>query len=170
MNAAEAGKVSVVSAEATDYNKVKVQLNRQVDPDTATLVLTKDGVEVAATVAYTEGHPSAVLTLKEGKLTAGRYKVTLGGLREEDVEQIEAEFTADNETVTSIEFVTESEMLAKSRYASIRLKAINQYGQKASFSPASFSYTVNDSSALHPRLDKTPDGDLRLTLDTLTYH
>ncbi|GCL74314.1 hypothetical protein PN4B1_42600 [Paenibacillus naphthalenovorans] len=170
LNAAEAGKVSVVSAEATDYNKVKVQLNRQVDPDTATLVLTKDGVEVAATVAYTEGHPSAVLTLKEGKLTAGRYKVTLGGLREEDVEQIEAEFTADNETVTSIEFVTESEMLAKSRYASIRLKAINQYGQKASFSPASFSYTVNDSSALHPRLDKTPDGDLRLTLDTLTYH
>lgn len=163
-------KVSVVSAEAIDYNKVKVQFNRSVDREAAKLALTKAGKAVAATVAFAEDQPSAVLTLTEDKLTEGRYKVTLGGLEQESVEQSEAEFTAENEVVTRIDFVSESEMLAKSRYASIRFKAINQYGEKASFQPGLFSYTVNDMQTLSPKLDKTPDGDLRLTLDTLTYN
>ncbi|AFC27723.1 endoglucanase [Paenibacillus mucilaginosus 3016] len=161
----QTGKVSVSEAKATGVQTVTVTFNRDVtDAEKATLALTKGNVAVATTAKWSDDKKSAVLTLTDTRLSAGTYTVTLGGLAADAVEKTTAEFTAENETVSKIEFVNANDTIAKGSKVLVNIKASNQYGENASFSSA--SYTVYSDDAANAQLKKLDNGELQLSLDT----
>ncbi len=167
LNQVEPAKVSI-SAKAAGIKKVEVTFDKAVDTEKATLTLKKGSqtVELDKTV-WSEDKKVATLPLKSVKITAGTYSVTLGGLDAATVEKGTAEFTAENETVTKIDFVTTSDEIAQSTKAKIKLKSENQYGELASFSAA--SYTANTPTiASGSRIAKDDEGYLIVTLDSKT--
>ncbi|MGF7032930.1 hypothetical protein J2T17_003853 [Paenibacillus mucilaginosus] len=161
----QTGKVSVSEAKATGVQTVTVTFNRDVtDAEKATLALTKGTVPVATTAKWSDDKKSAVLTLTDTRLSAGTYTVTLGGLAADAVEKTTAEFTAENETVSKIEFVNANDTIAKGSKVLVNIKASNQYGENASFSSA--AYTVYSDDAANAQLKKLDNGELQLSLDT----
>ncbi|MDQ0902962.1 S-layer homology domain-containing protein [Paenibacillus sp. V4I7] len=161
-----AGKVSVTGAKATGVQQVTVSFNKPVDTAKATLALTKGTLAVASTVKFTEDKKSAVLTLTDYKITEGNYSVSLSGLDAAAVDKATANFTAENEKVTKIDFVNASEKIALSNHVKMKLKAVNQYGENASFIGGSYTAYVNGSTANLTRNDDT--GLLELNVDTTT--
>ncbi|MCZ8522608.1 MULTISPECIES: S-layer homology domain-containing protein [Paenibacillus] len=159
------GKVSVSEVKPTGVKTVTVNFNRDVtDAEKATLSLTKGSVPVATTAKWSDDKKSAVLTITDTKLTAGTYTVTLGGLAADAVDKTTAEFTAQDETVSKIEFVNANDTIAKGDKVLINIKATNQYGENASYSAG--AYSVYSDTKANPTLKKLDNGDLQLTLNT----
>lgn len=157
-------KASIASAKAIGVQKVEVKLDRDVDTEKATLKLTRGSADVPVTVEWAEDKQSAVLTLTDSKVRAGEYTVTLGGLDAAAVDKTVAKFTAEDEQLKSIDFLTTSDTIAYSSSVVIKLAAKNQYGENASFSGG--SYTVYTSLATYKKISRQDDGTLALTLDT----
>lgn len=159
-------KASVASAKAVGVQKVEVKLDRDVDTEKATLTLKKGSATIATTVAWSEDKTTATLTLTDAKISAGDYTVTLGGLDAAAVDKTVASFTAENEKLTSIDFLTTSDTIAYADAVLLKLAAKNQYGENASFSAG--SYSVYTAGATFTKITKDDNGQLLLTLDTNT--
>jgi len=159
-------KVSIKEAKAVGVQKVQVTLDRDVDTSKATFTLKKGTQTITlANTEWSDDKQTATLTLKDVKISEGTYTVTLGGLDASEIDQASASFTAQNETVTKIEFVTASDEIAKAPKVTLNIKPINQYGEIASFSAGSYSYFVSANN-VNPNLTKGDDGLLKLSLDT----
>jgi len=164
LNPAVPEKVSVTSAKATGVKKVSVTLDKAVDTSKATLTLKRGTATVATKTTWAEDGKSATLELTSSKISAADYSVTLGGLSTSDIATATASFTATDEAVTKIEFVTASDDIALSTAAKIKLRAENQYGEDASFPAA--SYTVNAPAEYAAQVKNGSDGSLYIQLNT----
>lgn len=123
----EPDKASILEAQATGAKKVTVKLNKEVDIEKAKLGVMKDGSEMEGETEWAEDKLSATITLEE-KLVQGTYQVKLSGLDEGTVDKAEAEFTAEDERLATLEFASPSNILPKSKVI-IPFKAVNQYGE-----------------------------------------
>lgn len=159
-------KVSVTEAKATGVKTVQVTLNKEVDTAVAKLALKKGSIDVATDVKFGDDKKSATLTLKDTKLTAGTYTVTLSGIDAANIDKASAEFTAEDEKVTKLDFVNASDTLAKTTKAIVKIKASNQYGENASFSAGSYTVYAGNNNDVYVKLTKSDSGELLLTLDT----
>ncbi|MBV6716800.1 S-layer homology domain-containing protein [Paenibacillus chitinolyticus] len=161
-------KLSVSEAKATGVKTVTVKFNREVDTAKASLALKKGTASVAADVKWADDKKSAVLTLTNSKLSAGAYSVTLSGLAAETVDKAVAEFSAEDEKLTKIEFLNPSDTIAYSKNVMIKLAATNQYGEAASLSAGAYTVYAGNNNDVLKRITKAEDGTLRLILDTAT--
>ncbi|MEY9096603.1 S-layer homology domain-containing protein [Paenibacillus sp. RC84] len=161
-------KLSVSEAKATGVKTVTVKFNREVDTAKASLALKKGTASVATDVKWADDKKSAVLTLTNSKLSAGAYSVTLSGLAAETVDKAVAEFSAEDEKLTKIEFLNPSDTIAYSKNVMIKLAATNQYGEAASLSAGAYTVYAGNNNDVLKRITKAEDGTLRLILDTAT--
>lgn len=157
---------AIEEAKAIGVQKVEVQLNKAVDTSKATLTLKKGTTTVATTTEWAEDGTSAVLKLNDVKISAGEYTVTLGGVEEVDEEAAVASFTAEDEKVVKLEFLTASDTIAYATDVLVKAAALNQYGEPASINAG--SYEVHTSGATDKRITKDDDGTIIITLDTKT--
>lgn len=157
-------QVSVVEAKPIGVQTVQVTLDRDVDTTAAKLALTKGSSKIDTTVKWSDDKKTATLTLSTDKIRAGDYTVTLSGLDASAVKTATGTFTAQDETLQKIEFVNPSDTIAYSQSVVIKARAVNQYGENASFS--SGNYTVYTSLAQFVKMNKMDDGTLALTLNT----
>jgi len=157
-------KVSVVSAKPVGVSKVEVQLDKAVDTEKAKfeLKLGAATIELEKT-EWADNKKSAILVLKDTKIREGEYTVTLTGLDPDTVANASAKFNGEKETVKSIEFVTASDEIAKSRKAKIKVRPENQYGEIASFNVSAYTVSAAD---LTPSKKIDDEGYLIITLDT----
>ncbi|CAG7655500.1 S-layer homology domain-containing protein [Paenibacillus allorhizosphaerae] len=155
-------KASVSEAKATGVQTVQVKLDRDVDTKKATLTLKKGSSDIATTVKWDSNNSTATLTLTDSKITAGEYSVTLGGLDAKDLDKTVAKFTAENEVLKSIDFLSANDTIAYSDSVVLKLAAKNQYGEKASFSAGGYSVYGVDNA----RITKADDNTLLLKLNT----
>lgn len=158
------GKVSVVEAKGTGVQSVEVKFNKAVDTAAAKLELKKGAVVIPTTTKFTDSKDSAVLTITDLKLNEGTYTVTLSGLAADVVDKTTATFTAENEKVEKIDFVSTSDTVAQSDTVKIKLAATNQYGEKASANAG--SYTAYSTTPGGARITKNDSGDLYIIVDT----
>ncbi len=166
LNPTEPAKASVVSAKAAGVKKVEVTLDKAVDTEKAKFTLKKGTVNVTLDkVTWSEDKKVATLPLKDVKVSAGEYTVTLSGLEEGTVEKDNASFTAQNETVKSIDFVTSVAEIAYTAKARIKVASKNQYDELASF-PASYYTVFTGYNGLNERITKNDAGELVIVLDT----
>ncbi|CAG7634139.1 hypothetical protein PAESOLCIP111_03535 [Paenibacillus solanacearum] len=157
-------KASVTEAKPTGVYTVQVKLDREVDTKKATLSLKKGTADVATTVKWADDKQSATLTLTDVKINAGEYSVTLGGLDAKDVDKTVAKFTAEDEVLKNIDFLSANDTVAKASKVILKLAAKNQYGEKASFSAG--GYDVYTSGAQDAKITKNDDGTLLLSMRT----
>lgn len=160
---AESEKVSVTSAKPVGVKTVQVTFNKAVE-DSAKLALKKGSIDIATDVKLADDKKSATLTLKDTKLMAGTYTVTLSGV--DNIDKDSAEFTAEDEKVTKLEFVSSSDTIAKADNVIVKLKATNQYGENASASAGSFTVYAGNNNDVYKKLSKNEAGELLLYLDT----
>ncbi|GAA3412828.1 S-layer homology domain-containing protein [Paenibacillus hodogayensis] len=156
-------KASVKAVKATGVKKVEVTLDRDVDTSKATLSLKKGATDIAVNTKWSEDKKTATLELKDVKLAQGEYTVTLGGLATTDIGTASGSFTAEDEQVKEIKFVTASDTIAKSKKAYVEFKASNQYGENASLSSGDF--TVNTPN-FNSSVKKDANGRFIITLNT----
>jgi len=154
-------KVSVESAKATGVFKVEVKLDKAVDTDKATLALTKGTSKVSSTTKWNDDKKSATLAL-DTRISAGEYTVTLNGIDKETIDKATFTFTAEDETVKSLEWVNASDTLPYSRYAAIEVRAENQYGEASSLGASNFTALV---SGVSQTVKKNAAGNLIFTAD-----
>jgi len=161
------GKLSLKEVKPTGVKTVAVAFNKAVDDTVTKLELKKGSVVVATTAKFADDKKSATLSLTDVKLSEGVYSVSITGLAADQIETGKAEFTAENEKVAKLEFVSASDTLADSTNVIVKMKASNQYGENASFSAG--SYTVNAKVGtvdLYKKLSKNDQGELLLYLNT----
>ncbi|MEB3102480.1 S-layer homology domain-containing protein [Paenibacillaceae bacterium T2] len=159
-------KVSVTKAEATGVHTVAVYFDKAVDSSVATLSLKKGSIAVATTVSFAEDKKSAILTLTDVKVSEGTYTVTLGGIAADQIGTASANFTAENEKVTKIEFLSANDTIAQAAKVIVKLKAYNQYGEAASASAGSYTVYAGNANNAFVKLTKSDSGELLLTLNT----
>lgn len=163
LNPVAPAKASVTSAKAAGVKTVTVTLDKAVDTDKATLTLKRGTATVATTTKWSDDKKSATLTLTSTKIADSDYSVVLGGIAAEEIATASASFKGEDEKVAKLEFATSSDEIAKSTQARIKLRAENQYGEEATFSPA--SYSVSTDSTYNATLKKV-DGSVVVELDT----
>ncbi|WP_052488097.1 S-layer homology domain-containing protein [Gordoniibacillus kamchatkensis] len=156
-------QVSVASAKATGVQTVTVNFDRDVDTSKATLTLKKGTIAINTTAKFSDDKKSATLTLTDTKLSAGDYTVTLGGLDASAIKTATATFTAQDEAVQKIEFVTSSDTIAYSNNVVVKIKATNQYGELASASAGNYSFYGDVT-----KLTRDNNGYLLATVDSVT--
>jgi len=157
-----AGKVSVTGAKATGVQQVTVSFNKPVDTDKAKLALTNGNTDVATTVKFADDKKSATMTLTDTNLRAGDYTVTMSGLDAATVDKTTATFTAQDEQVQKIDFVSANDTIAQSKNVVLKVKATNQYGENASASAGNYNVISTD----FVKMTKANDNSLLLTLNT----
>jgi len=157
-------QVSVTSAKPVGVQKVEVALNKAVDTSKATLTLKRNNSNVAATTKWAADGRSATLELTNSKIMEGEYTVTLGGLDDAAIANATASFTAENEKVTKLEFVSPSDTVPRSPKVAIEFQALNQYGELVSLAAGSF--TVYSSSQGGANVKKDANGNLYVEIDT----
>ena len=167
VNPEEPEKVSVVSAKPIGVQKVEVKLDKAVDKNKATFSLKKGSVNYAVKAEF-QDDKTVVLTLTASRINAGEYTVTLSGLDASTVAKATATFTAEDEKVESIEFVSASDTIAYSKKATVKLRALNQYGETASYSQAQFTAYVN--GATPDEFKKDAQGYLTITHDITKFN
>jgi hypothetical protein len=97
----EQEQVSVISVQASGDQLVLVTLDKSVEPSKATLVLTKEGTTVPASISWNADKQSASLTLSsDNRLSNGTYTVTLGGLVSTSIKAASGTFTVATSTTT----------------------------------------------------------------------
>ncbi|SDN93737.1 S-layer homology domain-containing protein [Paenibacillus sp. yr247] len=158
------GKLTVTGAKATGVQKAEVSFNKPVDTTKATLTLKKGSSEIKTTAKWSDDKKTATLTLADEKLRAGEYTVSVDGLDINSVDKTSATFKAEDEVLKSVDFVTAGDTIAYSKSTVVKAKALNQYGENASFSAG--SYTVYPAAAKLIKITKQDDGLLAITLDT----
>lgn len=159
------GKVSVVEAKPTGVYKVQVTFNKAVDTAAAKLALTKGTLAVGTSTTapvWSEDKTTVTLTT-DTRITEGTYTVTLSGLDAASVDKTTASFTATDEQVTKIDFVNANDTVAYSKYATIKVKATNQYGEAVSLGASSFTALVSGQNP--DSFKKDADGNLVITDD-----
>ncbi|MBP1965326.1 S-layer homology domain-containing protein [Paenibacillus aceris] len=166
LSANQPAKVSLTAVKASGAQKIDVTLNRDVDTSKATFTVEKGTLTISATAVWAADNKSATLTLNDTKLSSGDYTVTLGGLDASAIDQATASFTAQDETMQKLDFVSTSDVLADAKNIVVKIKATNQYGENASFSAGSYSVVAGNNNDVNPRLSKSADGTLQLKLDT----
>lgn len=159
------GKVSVVEAKATGVYKVQVTFNKAVDAAAAKLALTKGTLAVGtSTTAPVWSEDKTMVTLNtDTRITEGQYTVTLSGLDAAVVDKTTATFTANDEQVSKIDFVNANDTVAYSKFATIKVKATNQYGEAVSLGASSFTALVSGQNP--DTFKKDEDGNLVITDD-----
>ncbi len=158
----EVTAVSVTEAKAAGVFKVAVKLNKEVDTTKAVLTVKKGSTTVTSTAAWGADKKSAELTLSS-RLTEGDYSVTLSGLDAAAISNATATFKAEDEKVTKIDFVNANDTLPYTNFASIKLKAVNQYGEAVSTGTSNFSALVSGQApASFKKLD---DGTFEVIAD-----
>ncbi|CAG7636432.1 hypothetical protein PAESOLCIP111_03750 [Paenibacillus solanacearum] len=157
-------KASVTEAKPTGVYTVQVKLDREVDTKKAKLTLKKGSADIETTVKWADDKNSATLTLTDVRISAGEYSVTLSGLDAKDLDKTVAKFTAEDEVLKSIDFLSANDTVAKASKVILKLAAKNQYGEKASFSAG--GYDVYTSGAQDAKITKNDDGTLLLSMRT----
>ncbi|MFC5653650.1 hypothetical protein ACFPYJ_31920 [Paenibacillus solisilvae] len=140
----ETGKVSILEAQAAGVKKVSVKLNKVVDTEKAKLGVTKDGSDLPCDTEWAEDKKSATITLDD-KLVQGKYQVKLSGLDEGTVDKAEAEFTAEDERLETLEFAGSSDILPQSK-VTIEFKAANQFGEQSDWTAGNFRIETGSAS------------------------
>jgi hypothetical protein len=162
-----ADKVSVVSANPVGIQKVEVKLNKAVDSSKAKFELKRGNAVLETEAKFSDDKKTVVLELTTAKISAGDYTVTLSGLEEDEIANASATFTAEDEKVASIEFITASDTIAYSEYATVKLAALNQYGEPVSIGAGNFTAFVNGQNE---NLKKDGEGNLVLTFDVTAFN
>ncbi|WP_261306139.1 S-layer homology domain-containing protein [Paenibacillus andongensis] len=139
------GKIALVSAQAIGASKVKVWFNQTVDKTKANLTLSKGTLHVPVTVTWSDDGKSATL-LTSSTISEGEYTVAISGLDASTVSRNEVYFRAQAEQVTEINFVNPEETIANSSAATIKVKALNQYGETATLGTSGFTAIVAGSA------------------------
>ncbi|MDR6551038.1 S-layer homology domain-containing protein [Paenibacillus qinlingensis] len=158
------GKLTVTGAKAAGVQKTEVTFNKPVDTAKAILTLKKGSTEVKTTTKWSDDKKTATLVLSDEKLRAGDYTVNVTGLDAADIDKTTATFTAENEVLKKIEFLSGNDTIARSQSTVVKAKGVNQYGENASFN--SGSYTVYPGGAKLTKINKLDDDTLAITLDT----
>lgn len=139
------GKVALDSAQAVGASKVKVWFNQTVDKTKANLTLSKGTMNVPVTVTWSDDGKWATL-LTSSPISEGEYTAAISGLDASTVSRNEVFFRAQAEQVTEIDFVNLEETIANSTAATIRVKALNQYGETASLGTSGYTVIVAGSA------------------------
>ncbi|MCD1260861.1 S-layer homology domain-containing protein [Paenibacillus athensensis] len=145
-------KVSVAEAKATGVYQVTVTLDKAVDTAKAKLALTKGSLAVGSTTKWSDDKKSATLSL-DTRLGAGDYTVTLSGLDAAAVDKTTATFTAQDEQVSKIDFVSANDTLPYSNSVSLEVKAANQYGEAVSLGASNFTALVSGTNVAMKKND-----------------
>ncbi|MDF2936115.1 MAG: hypothetical protein K0Q90_1488 [Paenibacillaceae bacterium] len=169
MKIAELGDTSIIEAKAIGIRKVEVKFSKAVNTTLAKLTLVKGAAAIATKTSFSLEGTSAVLELADLKITEGSYTVTLGGLPAGELGTATAAFTAMNEKLSILEFVTNTAKLAAANPVIVELRAINQYGENASFPASSYSVTARsvNKADIFKKITKNKAGELQVYLDTI---
>ncbi|MEI7025605.1 hypothetical protein [Paenibacillus sp. y28] len=120
--------VSIVEAKASGAQKVDVVFKNSAPIQNVTLTVKNgDTVLKNSGVTWSGDGKTATITL-EKKLTAGDYSVELTGVKAEMVDVAKAEFKAEDEQVTKLEFANGTDYLPRSKVL-VQFKLMNQYGE-----------------------------------------
>jgi methionine-rich copper-binding protein CopC len=148
-----AGKVSVTGVKATGAKKLTLTFNTAIDASKVTLSVNKGAATIALastdSAKWSDDKKSVVLTT-DSKLTAGTYTtkveaaaanngITLG-------DKVSADVTVTDETISKVEFLTTSDVVAKSAANTITFKATNQYGEVSDLSATGFQIVLSAGS------------------------
>ncbi|WP_027087184.1 S-layer homology domain-containing protein [Cohnella panacarvi] len=164
INPVAPAKVSVASAKATGVKTVTVTLDKAVDDTKATLTLKRGTATVATTAKWSDDKKTATLTLTSTKIMEGEYSVTLAGLASEEIATASATFTAQNEKVSKLEFVSPSDTIAQSSKVKVEFAALNQYEEAVSLPAGNFNPYASTPAAAS--VTKDANGKLFVVLDT----
>jgi hypothetical protein len=148
----------MTEAKATGLQQVRVNFNKTIDTEKA-----KKGT-AATTVIFAEVKKSAVLTLVDDKISEGDYTANLSGLDAAVVDKTTVTFAAENEKITKLNFVNNSDKIVKSTKVVVNINAENQYGEVASTNGGIYMAYVAGETKIVLRNEDT--GLLELTLDT----
>lgn len=162
----EPEKVSIKEAKAVGVQLVEVTLDKVIDTEKAQFTLKKGSSDVAldtTATKWSDDKKKVTLKLKDAKISQGTYTVTLGGIDAAEIDKASAEFTAENEKVTKIEFVSASDTIAKHDKARIRIQVTNQYGEAATVPAGNFTVYSTLGNAT---LSKSADGRMYVIVDT----
>ncbi|RTE07888.1 S-layer homology domain-containing protein [Paenibacillus whitsoniae] len=160
------GKISLTEAKAVGVYKVQVTFNKPVDTAAAKFALTKGTAPVVTTTTapvWSEDKKSVTLTT-DSRISEGDYTVTLSGLDAANVDKTTATFKGTDEQVSKIDFVNAGDTVAYSTDASVKVKAVNQYGEAVSISTSGFTALVSGQAPTS--FKKDTDGNFVLTFAT----
>ncbi|MFC0210873.1 S-layer homology domain-containing protein [Paenibacillus chartarius] len=150
---AKPDKASIAEVKLIGKNKLSVRLNRDVDSGKAEIMIRKAGeldsdnkpVDYAGMTEWSDDQATAVVEMNDDFFKFGRYDVILTGV---DVEVGTLSFMAENERVTKIEFVTDTEKLPWSK-ALVEYKAVNQYGENMKLTAGNMEIFAIDTRGIH---------------------
>jgi len=162
VNPVEPAVASIKSAKAIGVYKVEVQLDKAVDTTKATLSLARGNAKVSAKTVWSNDGKSAVLET-DTRIVAGEYTVTLGGLSDSEVGTKTFTFTAEDEKVTKLDFVTASDYLPYSVAAAVEVRAENQYGEPTSLGVSNFTALVSGQAPEQVR--KNEQGNIEIIVN-----
>ncbi|UKS29758.1 S-layer homology domain-containing protein [Paenibacillus sp. HWE-109] len=155
-------KVSLIGAQAIGASTVKVWVNDTVDTKKATFMLSKGSMSVPVTATWSDDHKWATL-VSASPLSEGDYTVEISGIDSSSVLRKDVNFRVQKEQVTELKFVNPSDTIANSASASIKVKALNQYGEVASVEASAFTATV--AGAAPTDISKDEWGNLVIIAD-----
>ncbi|WP_027088001.1 S-layer homology domain-containing protein [Cohnella panacarvi] len=118
--------LSLQDAKAVGAKKIEVKFNKSIDPASIRLSVSKNGSSIAFQAVPNSATNVYTLTLAE-KLTNATYTVTASYTDSSTIGS--ARFTAENEKIVKIEYVTPSDTVAKGTRIGIEVSARNQYGE-----------------------------------------
>lgn len=120
-------KVSIVEAKMAGAKKLSVKMNRDVDTELASFVVTSGEDSVFTQTEWNATGDEAVVSFEENP-KEGTYKVAIAGLEADQVDAGSVEFTAEAEVVKSLEIISSSDKLPRSKVL-LQVKQVNQYGE-----------------------------------------
>ncbi|MEC0231436.1 S-layer homology domain-containing protein [Paenibacillus alba] len=138
-------KVSLIGAQAIGASKVKVWVNDLLDTKKATFMLSKGTMSVPVQATWSDDGKWAVLEASS-PLSEGDYTAEISGIDTTSVLRKDVHFNVQKEQVTELKFVNPSDTIASSASASIKVKALNQYGETASHDASNFTATAAGSA------------------------
>ncbi|MCS7459166.1 S-layer homology domain-containing protein [Paenibacillus doosanensis] len=143
--AANSGPLSITEFKATGAKKLHVQWTRPAEPDKISFVVKRSGTPVEGKATVQDNGQGADIVFN-APLPAGNYSVELKGLDPADAGKTTAEAAVEQEKLVSIDFATAGDTLPRARNAYVAFRALNQYGEAASFSSGQFEINTGRTS------------------------
>ncbi|WP_248924464.1 S-layer homology domain-containing protein [Paenibacillus hamazuiensis] len=148
----DSGSFTIAQFKATGARTLTVQLNKPADTELAELLIERSGAEVKGTVKWSKDRKTATVTF-DSALPEGKISVSLEYLGLGITDKITAETTVEKEKLASLEFTTESDMVAQANGVEVEFKAANQYGEPMPM-PASYFTIKADNVNYRPASGK----------------
>ncbi|OXM87957.1 S-layer homology domain-containing protein [Paenibacillus rigui] len=146
----DTAKVSIEEVKPVGAKKVSVTFNRTLDSEKMEkiiLAVKKEGTAFSTTSSWSDDQKTVILTLDQ-KLIKGSYSVELSGLAETVMDKKTAEFTAEDEQISKLEFTNTSGELPRGKVI-VDFKQLNQYGEQTDLGAHRFE--IRAGSKLSPQ-------------------